>query len=116
MFDSMYQKDDRDSEIFLPIAEYFKPPDVFVHGKWHLIAEIPKIETDGDGQACRIYECRLPSRFFKLEVLQGPNSAGETNAGFCLTTGSGDEMGELIAKIALAIAQGMIGLCKEENT
>src|SRR3990172_6778843 len=100
--------DQRDAMIFAPIAQFFRPPKDFQHGEWHLIAEIPK--QGGDGYPARVYECRVPARFFKVEVLDSNDSMGTPKKGFTLSTGSGDEMGVLCVQIALAASRGLIGL------
>lgn len=65
-----------------------------IESEWQLVATVPK---DGDGHTVRVYECRLPATFYKLEV-----------GGFEVSTGSGREMGELIGKLAIEIARGMV--------
>lgn len=88
------------------LGEKYKPPTKFVHSKEVLVATI---RGEGDGQTVRIYESRLPARFFRIEVLAGKNSVGEPKSGFSFTTGSGEEMGELAGQMAKAIASGMLG-------
>lgn len=106
----LYAGDDRrGADIFAPITEWHRPPAQFEHGVEHLVADIPKVEGS-DGHPCRIYETRMPARFFKLEVLDSENSVGQPMKGFCLSTGSGDDVGRLIVQIALAVRDGMIGL------
>lgn len=104
VFPSWYSPDDRDRRLF---GEQYAPPEKFEHGEWHKVAEYPK--TTGDGQACEIYECRMPARFFKLVALDSANSIDKPRAGFALSTGSGDGVGTLMVSLAKAIADGMIG-------
>src|SRR5438105_10878099 len=112
--DRLFEGDDeRDRAIFEPIKQFHKPPKRFIHTGWQLVAELPKDPQDGDGQIARIYEERMPARFFKVEAVAGSNSVGEAKPGFALSTGSGDEMGALCVRIAQAIALGMLGLNDE---
>lgn len=111
MFESMYDPDDRDREIF---GSLYSPPDRFRHGEWEKVAEIAKPE-DSDGNPVTIYECRLPARFFKLVAHPSENTIGKPQPGFSLSTGSGDEMGELIVSMAKAIAGGMLDIDREEG-
>lgn len=109
--------DARDSAVFraLPDPTWYYPPNRFEHGEWHKVADIPKREG-GDGNPSRIYECRMPARFYKLEVLDSTNSVGEPTNGFTLSTGSGEAMGALLVQIALAVRDGMLGWDgKKEN-
>lgn len=108
IFDPFYQPDERDRNIF---GERYCPPDKFEYGKWHTVARFEK--EWGDGQAAEIDECRMPARFFRLRVLQGPNSIGEVKPAFALSTGSGDEMGRLMVTLAKAVSAGMVGLHME---
>lgn len=109
--DSMYDGfDARDVEIFRALDKaWFVPCGRFTHGEWQKIFDIPKGEYSGDGSPCAIFECRMPARFFKLEVYDSKNSIGEPSAGFSLSTGSGDDMGKLISQIAIAVRRGMLG-------
>lgn len=77
---------------------------------WELVADMAKDPEDGDGQSVKVFECRMPARFFKLEAAAGANSCGEEKQPFVITTGSGDEMGHLIGLLAKAITQGMLGI------
>lgn len=108
LFPEMYKPDARDAALF---GEHYTPPERFGHGDWHKVAEYPK--TAEDGQPCEIYESRLPARFFKLVVLASPNSINDAQPGFALSTGSGDEVGELMVQLAKAVAGGMVGLVED---
>lgn len=106
--DHMYLPDRRDREIF---GSRYIPPDVFLHGEWHLVARFEKHEADGDGAVVEIDESRLPARFFRLRIVQSGNSVGEQHfTGACIKTGSGDEVGQLLVAIAEQISNGMIGI------
>lgn len=98
--------DARDGAIFRPLGDRYKPPARFEHGEWHKIAEISKARPDGDGFAVEIYELRMPARFFKVEALASLDSMKRSRPGFTLSTGSGDDMGALCVRMALAIADG----------
>jgi hypothetical protein len=90
------------------LGEYHKPPARFEHGRDALVAKVPKV-NGGDGQPVEVYECRMPARFYKIKVLPSKNSVGEKKEGYEITTGSGDQMGELTASLAISITEGMIG-------
>lgn len=92
----------------------YDPPEQFEHSKDELVATI-RADEGSDGQDVEIYECRLPAVFWKMRVLPTPNSVGEMQEGFMMTTGSGVDMGVLIFEIAQEIADGMLGLYKEDN-
>lgn len=94
----------------LNLGREYQPPEKFRHGEWELVAEMKKDPEDGDGQSVRVFECRMPARFFKLEAAADANSCGEEQQPFVVTTGSGDEMGHLIGELAKAITQGMLGI------
>jgi hypothetical protein len=114
-FDFLYEESKRDRESFACLGLLLNPPNRFRHSKWELIAEIPKKPLNGDGQPVKLYEMRLPARFFKLEAVNSATSTGKVKNGFTLTTGSGDEMAKLVGEIALAVSEGMIGLQEEEQ-
>lgn len=109
---SLYAPDARDRSIF---GERYDPPGEFRHGEAHRVAAYPKDPEDGDGQPVEVYETRLPARFYELRALPSTNSVGEPKPGWTLSTGSGDEMGELVAALAVAVTQGMVGVaCGQE--
>jgi hypothetical protein len=95
------------------INEYLKPPQQFRHFEWELVAKIPK--RGGDGHDVEVYELRAPTRFYKLVALPGENSIGKLQKSFTVSTGSGDQMGELIATMALAVSEGMISVDEPES-
>lgn len=76
------------------------------HGEDVLVAKYPK-DKDGDGQSVDVYCCAMPARFYRLVVASEPNSIGDDQEGFQITTGSSCH--ELAAKLAEAIAGGMVG-------
>ncbi|NBT36090.1 MAG: hypothetical protein EBT03_11260 [Betaproteobacteria bacterium] len=102
MFDSLYGTRDR----ILSLGKAYKPPKTFRHGEWEIIATLKKKHEDG--LDVEVYECRLPARSFKVVVKDGTNSVGNPTKGFTLSTGSGEEMGELCGLIAKAASEGMI--------
>lgn len=79
------------------LGKLYQPP-ARIESEWQLVATVSK---DGDGHEVQVFECRLPAQFYKLEV-----------HGFEVSTGSGREMGELIGKLAIEIARGMIDIRK----
>jgi hypothetical protein len=88
---------------------HYVGPSQFNHGEWHTIAKIEKDPEDGDGQSVEIQECRMPARFFRLNVLAGNDSMGDPKAGYEVTTGSGYKVGLLVVSLAKQISKGMIG-------
>jgi hypothetical protein len=109
-FDSMYEADERGQEIFYALGDAYSPPPIFRHGEWELVATLPKESATSDGYETRVYECRMPARFFKVEAVADTDYQGVPRSGFALSTGSGDRQGELIAEMALAIQRGMLGI------
>jgi hypothetical protein len=103
----LYEPDPRDRALF---GKRYIKVGKFSHGDWQTVARFEKDREDGDGQAVEIDECRLPARFFRLRVLAAKDSMGKPQPGFVLTTGSGDEVGALMVKLAEAVAGGMVGL------
>ena len=103
IFDDLYKRACRPEIQGLP--GYKKPKKFFQYGSWKLVADM---EGEGDGQRVKVYECRMPARFYKIEALPTPNSVGEMSAGFTLSTGSSEA--KLVADIANAIREGMLGL------
>lgn len=83
----------------------YSPRDPFTHGKEVLVAELP---ATPDGYVVRVFETRLPARFYRVEALPTPDSLGRPRPGFEIETGSGHEMGILAGRIALEIANGML--------
>ena len=83
-------------------------PAVLPHAAEVLIARFPKDPDDGDGQEVEVYCSAYPARFYRLNVLPGPNSIGERHIGYGLSTGSSEH--ELAHRMAVAISQGMLGL------
>lgn len=99
--------DQRALAIYEPVRQHFFPPERDMrHAEWELMADIPKKE--GDGRPCKIYECRWPSRFFKLVCEASPNHKGEMQPAWEMSTGSGDERGALIVRLAIEVSAGMI--------
>lgn len=91
------------------LGDDYKPPESFDHGKDTLVASLPKAHADGDGMAVEVYECRMPATFWRLVAKPTPNSLGEMQPGFEISTGSGgDEMLDLIGRMARLITEGML--------
>ena len=103
MFDSGYGA----REKILSLGTAYKPPKTFQHGKWEIIATLKK--THEDGLDAEVYECRLPAASFRVVVKAGTDSVGNPTTGFTLSTGSGEDMGELCGMIARAASEGMLG-------
>jgi hypothetical protein len=109
LFGFLYQDDGRGIS---NIGNNYKPPKTFRHGEWELVADMKKDPENGDGQSVKIFECRMPARFYKIEAGSDVNSVGKKNTPFALSTGSGMEI--LAGEIAKAITQGMLGIHTEE--
>jgi len=91
------------------LGKAYNPPAKFQHGKQELVAFL---KSERDGQDVELYEVRMPARFFEIKVLSRTTSEGKVKKGFILSSGSGQ--GELVVRIAKAIAKGMLGL-KEKS-
>lgn len=105
MFESLYEVRPEDKA---PFGKHWMFPERFSHGEWALVAEYPK--TSGDGYDVRLYECRMPARFYKVEAIPTTNSIGKARPGFAISTGSGKGMLELAIRIAEVAADGMIDM------
>lgn len=92
------------------LGKDYNPPSTFQHGKKELVAFL---KSEGDGQDVELYEQRMPARFFEIKILPKATSDGQIKKGFTLSSGSGQ--GELVARIAKAIAKGMLGLKEGRN-
>ena len=92
------------------LGDAYKPPRKFEHGKEYLVAELKKDPPHGDGQDVQIFECRMPARFFKMVALPSPNSIGEPQTSFKVSTGSGGEVAELLVQFANAVTTGMMSI------
>jgi hypothetical protein len=75
------------------LGNFYHPPEVFEHGRETLVAEITA--SNEDARAVRIFEVRLPTAFYAVE-----------SDGFRVATGSGNDIGRLVSRIALAISCG----------
>lgn len=107
MFASLYSGDRRACP---SLGDDYKPPETFPHAEDVLVAALPKSREDSDGYAVEVYECRCPATFWKLVAKPTPNSMGEMQPGFVISTGSGgDEMLDLIGRLARLATEGMIG-------
>jgi hypothetical protein len=95
-----YQPQARDGSIF---GRDYTPPSQFTHAAWHVVVMLPKTSTDG--LDIEIEECRMPARFFRLRARQTDETPAVT-----IHTGSGDEIGALLYRIAQQMAAGMLGV------
>jgi len=78
----------------------YTPPARFAHGIAALVCDLPAVGPD-EGAAVKVFETRLPAKFFRLEVAPSPGHPGAV-----LATGSGE--GELALRMAVAFASGML--------
>jgi hypothetical protein len=100
-------RDYRALAIYEPVSKWLCPPGRDLkHFEWELMVNIPK--QGSDGRSCKIYEMRCPSRFFKLVAETSSNRKGEPKVAWEMSSGSGDEMGALIVRLALAVSEGML--------
>lgn len=99
---------DRDNALASELGERYKPPERFKHGEWTLVATIAA--ENEDGLAVEVYECRVPAEFYRIVALPSADKSG-----FSLGTGSGAGVDELVARMALAIADGTLGLDDAEE-
>ena len=91
------------------LGRHYRPRGLsraFDHDEWLLIADIPA--ENSDGISCKVYETRMPARFFKLVVGEALDFMGRPKGGVVISSGSGNEMGELIGQLAIATSQGMM--------
>lgn len=91
----------------------YEPPETFGIHRYHAICRIEK--TGEDGQPCEIQESRTPASFYRLRALASTNSVGESVRPWTLSTGSGDEVLDLIIQVGLQAAEGMIALDTDAN-
>lgn len=107
-FDFLYNTSEHHYKAMRLIRKYYKPPQR-IKGDWVLVADIPVTRYDdgsvADGKPVQIYESRLPATFYRL-VADGHE----------VTTGSGDEVARVLCKLALNIANGMIGIRKSRSS
>lgn len=78
----------------------------FAHGKLTRVA-IYRKDRGGDGQTVTVFCDATPARFYVLKVHAGKNSVGKKKQAYKVGTGSSQH--ELAAKMAQAIAIGMLG-------
>lgn len=103
MFNSMYQAYADERSVF---GSHWCGQEQLQHGEDVLVAKYPK-DKDGDGQSVDVFCCAMPARFYTLVVSPDPDSLGRHQEGYKISTGSSCH--ELAAKLAEAIAGGMVG-------
>lgn len=103
LFPSLY-KTESDAKLF---GKRWIGPERLDSYEPTLAAKFPKV--GGDGHDVEVYVQAAPARFYTVKALPGKNSVDEPQAGFEVTTGSGEDIGRLAIKIAEAISEGMIG-------
>lgn len=107
MFETTYPPYSHEIEAF---GSAWCGPEMYEDHKENLVARCESPEGS-DGQTVEVYCRPAPARFYTLKVFAGPNSCGDHQPGYELQTGSG--MVELTARIAVAIAEGMLALNPE---
>ncbi len=110
IFDRLYKTNTGDIAIF---GDHWRGPDTLTRD-WTLVARYEAPENS-DGLTAEVDCAAMPARFYRLRVLQGPNSCGEQQDGFCLSTGSGAEVGRWTALTAKLVSEGMVGLSRESS-
>ena len=103
IFDCLMQN--HDTKIARLLGDNYMPEKEFNHYEDVKIATLLS-DNDDDGQDVIIYESRAPARFFKIKALDTPNSVGDIQKGFTLSTGS--DVDQLAYDIAIAIHTGML--------
>lgn len=87
-------------------GQYWCGQEDLVDNEFTLVARYPK-DKDGDGQSVDVHCCPVgPARFYRLVVAPGSDSAGKTQDGYTITTGSSSSV--LAATLAEAIAGGLL--------
>ena len=109
-FDCLY--DHGADDVIESLGRYFKAPECYSRDGT-LIAKVPK--RGRDGQSVEVYCTAMPVRFYTIKALPGKNSVGDHLPGFEFGTGSGQDMGELAGRMAIAISEGMLGFHPEET-
>jgi hypothetical protein len=79
--------------------------DPLPHSEWTLLA---KLKGSGDGREVEVDVMAMPARFYRLRVAESAGFDGEHKPAFAMSTGSGREMCELIARMAYQISCGML--------
>ena len=90
-----------------PFGDKWIGPEKFEKGQEYLIAKL-KREKGSDGHTVEVYCIAFPARFYTIIALPTPPLAEEAKDGFRLSTGTIEP--ELVAKIAAAIADGILGM------
>lgn len=98
IFQKLYETRDTDYGIF---AEAYEPPPVFEPYKEYKVAEYVGYR----GAKGVVYESRAPARFYKV-VAYNENGVSL----WAMATGSGEDMGHLAKKMAIAASRGMLEL------
>jgi hypothetical protein len=83
-------------------GEEYTAPDVMEHGVW---TEVFRTKCDENGDIIRIFEMRMPARFYRLEV-----SAADGSLKLALSTGSGTEQGAFLRTMADMLREGMLAV------
>jgi len=109
--DSLYEVRPGDIHVFddfrkaspqVKVETLLHPGEALKHGGWTPVARFSPVESDGHINEIDI--SAMPARFYRVR--------GER---FTLSTGSGEEMALLAARIAFSAAQGMIGASTPED-
>jgi hypothetical protein len=92
-----------------PFAGHWCGPKKFAHGREELIA-VYKKHQGGNGQDVEVFCTAMSARFYRLHVKPSTGSVDNARQAFGMSTGSGHQMGQLAARMAEAIADGMLSV------
>lgn len=88
---------------------YALPVESYPFNEWVKVAHIPRKSSD-QGFCVEIFELRMPAAFYKICVLGHHDPSGAYRAGYEMQTGSGPGVGEMAARMAAAISEGVLAL------
>ncbi|MBN1321154.1 MAG: hypothetical protein JXA87_09975 [Thermoleophilia bacterium] len=103
MFEEAYNQRPHDRQ---PFGEHWVHDGGFPHGVETLVARYER--TSGDGQTTEVFVTAMPARFYTIKVRESETTEGRALPAWALSTGSGRH--DLAARIAEAIAAGMLGV------
>lgn len=115
IFEGLYRPYAEEREIF---GRRWCGPEMYEHTRPVLVAVYEKDPHDGDGQRVEVWASAFPARFYEARVQAETNGVGKGRPAYTISTGSGLKMARLIAALAEAVTQGMIGfkeLAEEEG-
>lgn len=106
MFDEAYKA--RSTDVLPGLKGDYKAPERFEHGEATPVSYIGA--QCEDGLSVVVWETRMPARFFRIEAYSNPPLCRGRLLKFALETGTIEP--RLVAEIANAIAEGMLGVAR----